>query len=553
MKNIYLIQLTEGGSGIWHFPYSVAMLQSYCESIQKIRKNYKFNIIFRIETDFKQFVENLDNPFLIGYSSYIWNSKRHLFIAKHVKGLYPDCINIIGGPSFPNINQEDTELFFNENPFMDAGVSGEGEKAFSSILLKLLNNEKLDRHIRAERIDDLNVIPSPYGDIFQILKSKNKDIEFECTIETDRGCPFKCTFCDWGSLTQQKVKQFDIDRVFFELDKMSENKIPKLQLASANLGIFKKRDYEIVDYLCSLHEETGYPQRLTESGVSKTPNNKNSNVKIRKRLKNAFKEYYHSPRMFLQSGNEEVLKNIRRVDTYRNDLELFKDDNYKTSLELLFPMPGHTYDRFIDDAISHITDEQFITHVMPVLMLPNAPMNDKFYREEFNIKTVPVPWGEWMADYPQMNEVVETVELLISFNYLPFDDTKKCWMFLWIINSFYSLKKIRNFSLSMSDYGLTEEDSIQVSISNDFFNKTNQLINDTEYTLKDIFIKFQDFLETDFNIISDMYDSLKNLLYTEDVGTFKKCNRPYLYYDKPFYQKYEKDFNQTIERFFNAL
>ena len=66
---------------------------------------------------------------------------------------------------------------------MDAGVSGEGEKAFSSILLKLLNGEKLDRHIRAERIDDLNVIPSPYDDIFQELKSKNKDIEFECTIE----------------------------------------------------------------------------------------------------------------------------------------------------------------------------------------------------------------------------------------------------------------------------------------------------------------------------------------------------------------------------------
>ena len=393
MKNIYLIQLTEGGSGIWHFPYSVAMLQSYCQTISKIKENYKFNIIFRIETNFKQFVENLDNPFLIGYSSYLWNSKRHLHIAKYVKALYPDCINVIGGPSFPNINQEDTELFFNQNPFIDAGVSGEGEKAFSSILLKLLNNEKLDRHIRAERIDDLNAIPSPYGDIFQELKEKNKDIEFECTIETDRGCPFKCAFCDWGSLTQQKIKQFDIDRVFFELNKMSENKIPKLQLASANLGIFKERDYEIVDYLCSLHEETGYPQRLTESGVSKTPNNKNSNLKIRKRLKNAFKEYYHSPRMFLQSSNEEVLKNIRRVDTYRNELELFKDDNYRTALELLFPMPGHTYDRFIDDAISHITDNQFITNVMPVMMLPNAPMNDKLYREKFNIKTVSVTWG----------------------------------------------------------------------------------------------------------------------------------------------------------------
>ena len=553
MKNIYLIQLTEGGSGIWHFPYSVAMLQSYCQTISKIKENYKFNIIFRIETNFKQFVENLDNPFLIGYSSYLWNSKRHLHIAKYVKELYPDCINVIGGPSFPNINQEDTELFFNQNPYMDAGVSGEGEKAFSSILLKLLNNEKLDRHIRAERIDDLNAIPSPYGDIFQELKEKNKDIEFECTIETDRGCPFKCAFCDWGSLTQQKIKQFDIDRVFFELNKMSENKIPKLQLASANLGIFKERDYEIVDYLCSLHEETGYPQRLTESGVSKTPNNKNSNLKIRKRLKNAFKEYYHSPRMFLQSSNEEVLKNIRRVDTYRNELELFKDDNYRTALELLFPMPGHTYDRFIDDAISHITDNQFITNVMPVMMLPNAPMNDKLYREKFNIKTVSVTWGELMAVYPQMDEVVETVNLLISFNDLPFNDTKKCWMFLWIINSFYNLKKIKNFSLSMSELNLNEKNSIQTNIADVFFNKTNQLVNDTEYTHKDIFIKFQDFLETDFNVISHMYDKLKELLYKEDLVTFKICNRPYLFYDETFYDHYEKDLHQTMKRFFNAL
>ena len=96
-------------------------------------------------------------------------------------------------------------------------------------------------------------------------------------------------------------------------------------------------------------------------------------------------------------------------------------------------------------------------------MLPNAPMNDKFYREKYNIKTIPVPWGEWMADYPQMNEIIETVELLISFNDLSSDDTKKCWMFLWVINSFYTLKRIKNFSLSMSEYGLSEENSIQNS------------------------------------------------------------------------------------------
>ena len=53
---------------------------------------------------------------------------------------------------------------------------------------------------------------------------------------------------------------------------MSEYKIPKLQ-QPVLIYIFKKRDFEIVDYLCS-RTKTQLSQRLTESGISKTPNNK---------------------------------------------------------------------------------------------------------------------------------------------------------------------------------------------------------------------------------------------------------------------------------------
>ena len=28
------------------------------------------------------------------------------------------------------------------------------------------------------------------------------------TLETNRGCPFACTFCDWGSLTYAKIRKF---------------------------------------------------------------------------------------------------------------------------------------------------------------------------------------------------------------------------------------------------------------------------------------------------------------------------------------------------------
>jgi len=38
------------------------------------------------------------------------------------------------------------------------------------------------------------------------------------TIETNRGCPHKCTFCDWGTLTYTKVRHFDLKRVEDDID-----------------------------------------------------------------------------------------------------------------------------------------------------------------------------------------------------------------------------------------------------------------------------------------------------------------------------------------------
>ena len=33
-------------------------------------------------------------------------------------------------------------------------------------------------------------------------------------LESNRGCPYGCTFCDWGSATLSKVRNFDLDRVY---------------------------------------------------------------------------------------------------------------------------------------------------------------------------------------------------------------------------------------------------------------------------------------------------------------------------------------------------
>ena len=67
-------------------------------------------------------------------------------------------------------------------------------------------------------------------------------------IETNRGCPYGCTFCDWGSATLSRIRKFDIERVFAELEWCAEARLRAIGIADANFGIFE-RDVEIAEQI----------------------------------------------------------------------------------------------------------------------------------------------------------------------------------------------------------------------------------------------------------------------------------------------------------------
>ena len=58
--------------------------------------------------------------------------------------------------------------------------------------------------------------------------------------ETNRGCPFKYTFCDWGSATASKVNKFELERLKLEIDWFSKKKIRFIFCCDANFGILKR-------------------------------------------------------------------------------------------------------------------------------------------------------------------------------------------------------------------------------------------------------------------------------------------------------------------------
>ena len=93
---------------------------------------------------------------------------------------------------------------------------------------------------------------------------------FNVTWETNRGCPYSCSFCDWGSSTMSRIRAFDIERVRAEAEWIGRMRPAFVFVADANFGILP-RDMEIADSLDRIYRTTGYPKSLYYSPAKNHP------------------------------------------------------------------------------------------------------------------------------------------------------------------------------------------------------------------------------------------------------------------------------------------
>ena len=114
------------------------------------------------------------------------------------------------------------EKYRNANPDIDVLVSGEGETIFRDYLCAELDGgvlQKVDALVyrdeeglhfttAARRVKDFRQTASPYLDgTFDRLISAHPGHFTMGMLETNRGCPFTCTFCDWSQNLTKKVKR----------------------------------------------------------------------------------------------------------------------------------------------------------------------------------------------------------------------------------------------------------------------------------------------------------------------------------------------------------
>ncbi len=360
---------------------------------------------FRLFKSVNKLLDAYENekPDLVGFSNYTWNAGLSKFAGEFMKKDNPSLPIIMGGPNI-RIDKEGIEEFLRKTNYVDTYCMFAGEHSVYEIISFLLkqpknmrtsknlknhvtngcysiSNDQLIGNSNYTRPEDLDEIPSPFltGLMDPFLKDGYYPI-----VETNRGCPFSCTFCVWGISALNKVLKFSMQRVKEELNYVAKSsfKSSAIVLGDANFGILP-RDVQIAEHVRKLYDET---KSFSSLKMYWAKISKPHMIDIGKVLGHLTHTY-----IAFQSLDDKVLENIKRKNIRLSDLldliEKLKGYTYGAQTDILVGLPGETYQSHLNSLEKVLS--LGITQIFggEIQMLPGADMDTKESRKKFGLKT----------------------------------------------------------------------------------------------------------------------------------------------------------------------
>ena len=492
MLNLYLCQPNfrfgiAGKTGYW-IPYSIGCLWSYASQFDDIKENVDLkDIIFRRE-NVDTLVDRLEDPDIIAFSCYMWNWEWSKAVAQRVKERYPKCKIVFGGPQVTDRPEE--EEFFKHHKYVDSISLAEGELSFTDILRNLINGKLIEKIYNYPRLTELD-IPSPYlTGVFEKIIADNPGVLWNGTLETNRGCPFACTFCDWGGLTYSKLKKFPEEKVLQELHWMAHNKMDYVTIADANFGVFTDRDMKFTEELVALQKEFGYPQVVDATWY------KNSSEEIMEIVKKFISSGFNRGlTLSVQSMDMDVLEEIKRRNMEFSNLKHIFDicnrEQIPSYTELILGLPKETFESWskgLCDVIEmgqHNAIESWLAQ-----LLENAHLNTPEQRAEHEIDTIVVK--DYISGFEEEDGISESVTLVRGTKDMPMPKFIDSWLYAWMINNFHNYgwtQVISRFLRKYKDMSYLE-----------FYNRLWTLIQEDDGYVKQLFdtakAQLTEYLET---------------------------------------------------------
>ena len=466
-------------------------------------------------------------PDMIGLSNYSWNSNLSEYIASAAKTVNPNVITVQGGTNFPYDEFSQKEFLINR-PSTDVYTILEGEKSCVGVVQRIFDVDKdlslfFDTAIDGcifikpetrnsknviavkgkllERLKDLDEIPSPY---LTGMLDKFFDGNLTPFLETNRGCPFTCSFCHTGDFYFHKLNKFSENRVKEEIEyigkKAGELGIANLHLADVNFGMYPT-DRKTCEFFLDSKKKYKWPLQI----IGTTGKNAKERVmEITGILGDMF-----AINMAMQSMSETVLENVSRANIKLDHMDTINDHLIKegrnTHGELIVPLPGETKKSFIEGLNTMLNSRVSSVCIYTLMMLNGTKFQEPEYKKKYGYKTkfriIPLNFGEYEG-----NKIFDYEEVGIETKDMSFQDYLDSRAISLLVESLHNGRPFNEFFKYAQLYDIQPATMLEIlhdsileapedikKVINDFINETKSELWDSEEKLLEHYKKEENY------------------------------------------------------------
>ncbi len=528
-KKLYFVEVDSVYSNFekkLKLPYSTGLIWSYCLQNQEIKNNYELANWICYRDDIDVVFDKIENPSIVGFSCFTWNWKFNKILAQKIKDKYPNCLIIFGGKEPPNEQWlTQNPKWFKSYPYLDIIVHGEGELTFEEILLEtlkdkpdyttiegcsIINKNSYITTLSRQRITDLRESPSPYldglfDDIYE--KYKKEGFIFSAVLESARGCPYSCTFCEIGDSYFTKVNQQPLEQLFSEIEWIGSRGIDYIDDANSNFGLYYDRDMEIAKFLVQCNEKYDNPQTYR---VDWAKSKAEKLFNIAKVLHSV--GLHRGMTLALQSMNEPTLKSIKRKNLVDDSdmkriTKLYEDAGISTYVEIILGLPDETLESF-KQGLCKILElgEHNYAGMYVLVALRNTPFGDKNYIKKHGIKTkrILAPIARWVEP---PDKIYEEVDLVIEHNKLTTPEWVEVYLFSWLVSACHHMGFTQYISRFLREHCEIEYEEFYKKLFNYAFDNPMSIIG-------------QELIETKNHITKIITEPKPKTLWGRKIGEF---------------------------------
>lgn len=471
---VYLADLTHTGVRVATegFPLNIGLVASFA------RKHLGNSIDIRLFKYPRRLLQAIRErpPHILGCSNYTWNSRLSEWACTFAKSVSPQILTVQGGTNYPFLAEEQAE-FLRTRDHTDFYVFYEGEIAFLNLMQRYLvagdaarmkeqpiagvqflepESGSLISGPPVGRIRNLDDIPSPY--VTGIL-DEFFDGELTPMIETARGCPFSCNFCNAGNAYYNAVNRFSVEYVKEEIQyiarRVSKLGITNLIVVDNNFGMLP-RDVEIARVTFEAQQAYHWPlQILAWTGK----NSKERVIKATEILGASL-----SINMAVQSLNPSTMAGIKRdnikLEHYKAINEAVIRQGRSQEAELIVPLPEETLKSYMAGVrdVMNASAKKVTSYTLQLLYGTDYKNREYRLRHGYTGKwrVVPLDFGEYEG-----RKVFDLEEVAVSSNTMSFDDYLEIRSLAFVTEMCYNTCIFDEVIKFLKEYGVSSFDWVR--------------------------------------------------------------------------------------------